>query len=146
MIQRTAFLALLMLIAALPATTLAGGDDDASPRLGVAVEEEAGGLRVTGVEDGSAAGTGGIEPGDLLLLAGARPLHSVGDIRDELDEARTLVLVFERDGARGAAFADLASPEDSRLLLPPGGVSAGEGPRHMMFGDGDNAAGRTPGG
>lgn len=81
-----------------PAAALAGDSD--GPRLGVSVRVDERGLRVVEVIDGTPAEDAGIEPGDLLLTAGARRLRSVDDLRDAIARPRMVVLTLERDGER----------------------------------------------
>jgi S1-C subfamily serine protease len=45
------------------------------------------GLLVRGVADGSAAARADLERGDLLVRAGGRPLTSMDDLFDALDQA-----------------------------------------------------------
>jgi serine protease Do len=80
---------------------LARGDAAERPRLGVAVAPprvarrlraqvglpERNGLLVRGVVDGSPAARARVERGDLLVRAGDRPLTSMDDLFDALDQA-----------------------------------------------------------
>jgi S1-C subfamily serine protease len=80
---------------------LARGDAAERPRLGVAVAPprvarrlraqvglpERDGLLVRGVVDGSPAAQANVERGDLLVRAGDRPLTSMDDLFDALDQA-----------------------------------------------------------
>jgi S1-C subfamily serine protease len=84
------------------ADALARGEGGERPRLGVALAHpraarklraavglpERDGLLVRGVVEGSPAARAGLERGDLLLAAGERPLTSVDDLFDLLDEGR----------------------------------------------------------
>ena len=110
------------LILAVPATArvreraarLARGEAPSSRRLGVAVAPprvarrlrravglpERDGLLVRAVEDGSPAEDAGIEPGDLLVAVGERPLETVDALHEALDslpqEAGSLELTVVR--------------------------------------------------
>jgi serine protease Do len=80
---------------------LAQGEAAERPRLGVALAPprvarrmraavglpERDGLLVRGVADGSAAARADLERGDLLVRAGGRPLTSMDDLFDALDQA-----------------------------------------------------------
>ena len=80
---------------------LARGDAAERPRLGVAVAPprvarrlraqvglpEREGLLVRGVVDGSPAARANVERGDLLVRAGDRPLTSMDDLFDALDQS-----------------------------------------------------------
>jgi serine protease Do len=81
---------------------LARGEGGERPRLGVALAHpraarklraavglpERDGLLVRGVVEDSPAARAGLERGDLLIAAGDRPLTSVDDVFDLLDEGR----------------------------------------------------------
>lgn len=74
-------------------------------RLGVRIEPDEAGLRVTEVTRGSAAETGGVQAGDLLLELDGRPLKDMVDVQAALTLARPGergALVVERGGARVA--------------------------------------------
>ncbi|MFL5821223.1 MAG: S1C family serine protease [Solirubrobacteraceae bacterium] len=77
------------------------GQRPVRPRLGVAVAPlrvarrlrravglpERDGILVRAVDEGSAAGRAGVEPGDLIVAAGGRPIAGVDDLYEALDQA-----------------------------------------------------------
>jgi serine protease Do len=106
------------LILALPADaalharveSLARGEAPVRPRLGVALAPpraarklraavglpERDGLLVRGLEPGSPAATAGLQPGDLLVAAGGRPLRAIDDLFDALEAGGPLALTVVR--------------------------------------------------
>ncbi len=71
------------------------------PSLGARVRAEAGGLQVTGVDANSAAQRAGLQVGDVLLYAGARPLRDAADLQEAvwaLQAPTRLVLRLRRAG------------------------------------------------
>ena len=84
------------------AEALGEGREPTRPRLGIGVApgevarrmrravglEEADGLLVRVVEEGSPAAAAGIEPGDLLAAAGGSPLSTPDDLYDALERTR----------------------------------------------------------
>jgi serine protease Do len=89
---------------------LARGEAPARPRLGVALAPpraarrlraavglpEREGLLVRAVEPDSPAATAGLEPGDLLVAAGDRPLHGYDELFDALEAGGELTLKVVR--------------------------------------------------
>jgi serine protease Do len=89
---------------------LARGEAPARPRLGVALAPpraarrlraavglpEREGLLVRGVEPDSPAASAGLEPGDLLVAAGDRPLHGYDELFDALEAGGSLTLTVVR--------------------------------------------------
>jgi serine protease Do len=89
---------------------LARGEAPARPRLGVALAPpraarrlraavglpEREGLLVRGVEPDSPAASAGLEPGDLLVAAGDRPLHGYDELFDALEAGGSLTLKVVR--------------------------------------------------
>jgi len=72
-------------------------------RLGVRIEPDEAGLRVTEVTHGSAAETAGVQAGDLLVDLDGRPLKDMVDVQAALTLAQPGgrgALVVERGGAR----------------------------------------------
>jgi serine protease Do len=92
------------------ADALARGEAPARPRLGVALAPpraarrlraavglpEREGLLVRGVEPDSPAASAGLEPGDLLVAAGDRPLHGYDELFDALEAGGSLTLKVVR--------------------------------------------------
>jgi serine protease Do len=89
---------------------LARGEAPARPRLGVALAPpraarrlraavglpERDGLLVRAVEPDSPAATAGLQPGDLLVAAGDRPLHGYDELFDALEGGGELTLTVVR--------------------------------------------------
>jgi serine protease Do len=89
---------------------LARGEAPSRPRLGVALAPpraarklraavglpEREGLLVRGVEPDSPAASAGLEPGDLLVAAGDRPLHGYDELFDALEAGGPLTLTVVR--------------------------------------------------
>jgi serine protease Do len=89
---------------------LARGEAPSRPRLGVALAPpraarklraavglpERDGLLVRGVEPDSPAAGAGLEPGDLLVAAGDRPLHGYDELFDALEAGGPLTLTVVR--------------------------------------------------
>jgi serine protease Do len=89
---------------------LTRGEAPARPRLGVALAPpraarrlraavglpEREGLLVRGVEPDSPAASAGLEPGDLLVAAGDRPLHGYDELFDALEAGGSLTLTVVR--------------------------------------------------
>ena len=89
---------------------LAAGEAPARPRLGVALAPpraarrlraavglpERDGLLVRAVESDSPAAAAGLEPGDLLVAAGDRPLHGYDELFDALEAGGELKLTVVR--------------------------------------------------
>jgi S1-C subfamily serine protease len=89
---------------------LARGEAPSRPRLGVALAPpraarrlraavglpEREGLLVRGVEPDSPAAGAGLEPGDLLVAAGDRPLHGYDELFDALEAGGSLTLTVVR--------------------------------------------------
>ncbi|HTE59337.1 MAG TPA: S1C family serine protease [Solirubrobacteraceae bacterium] len=89
---------------------LARGEAPSRPRLGVALAPpraarklraavglpEREGLLVRGVEPDSPAAGAGLEPGDLLVAAGERPLHGYDELFDALEAGGPLTLTVVR--------------------------------------------------
>ncbi len=81
--------------------TLTPLDDELREELGLS--EGAQGLVVRDVERTSEAWDKGLRPGDVVTEAGQRPVTSVGDFNERIEEAReagrrTLLLLIRRDG------------------------------------------------
>ncbi len=105
---------------------LSRGESPARPRLGVAVAPshlarrmrrsvglpERDGILVRGVEDDSLAAAAGIQPGDLIVEAGGKPIVDADDLHAAL---ATLVLPFEVKLVRG---------NDERTVQVGGGATA----------------------
>ena len=89
---------------------LARGEAPTRPRLGVALAPpraarrlraavglpEREGLLVRGVEPDSPAATAGLQPGDLLVAVGERPLHGYDELFDALETGGPLTLTVVR--------------------------------------------------
>jgi serine protease Do len=89
---------------------LARGEAPSRPRLGVALAPpraarklraavglpEREGLLVRGVEPDTPAASAGLEPGDLLVAAGDRPLHGYDELFDALEAGGPLTLTVVR--------------------------------------------------
>lgn len=69
------------------------GERTGRPRLGVALTRD---LVVRAVQDASPAAVAGVVPGDRIVAAEDRPLRSVDDLLDALEDAGELILSIER--------------------------------------------------
>ena len=105
-----------------------------APRIGIGIdiEPEANGLRITGVVEGSPAARAGLERGDLIVKVGSTPLANSGDDHG-LDlirgpEGTTVTLTIKRGGAEHAISvvrAKVVVPVASSRILTHDGVRIG---------------------
>ena len=80
-----------------PLRAIVRGERPSRPRLGVALTRE---LTVRGVQDASPAAVAGVTVGDRIVAADDRPLRSIDDLFDALEDAGAVTLTVERGGVQ----------------------------------------------
>ncbi|WMW64787.1 ChaN family lipoprotein [Nitratidesulfovibrio liaohensis] len=98
----------------MPGTAMPAAGGPARPRLGLLLQQEAGGARVQQVEPGSVAERAGFRPGDLILRVGDRPVNSMR-VLHEAGAAAVAAGQDVRFTVRGPGDADA-----ERVLTVPG--------------------------